>query len=151
MPSQYNVDTKAQALALMAQGETAEAAAAALRLPARTVQHWRQRWRQIAAEEDDPKLLEEDYRIALRYSELLHLAADHIGEDESGERAAKSLIAINAVRGTAIDKILRRRESQRPNDDRRPLVIFIQGSAAVRVTDGERTSDIVPTTPDVAR
>lgn len=158
MPSQYSSDIKARALALLTAGEPASHVAATLRaedpastLSERTVQFWASRFRQIALNEDDKTLIDEDYRIALRYSELLHLAADYIGEDDTGERAAKALYGINAARGTSVDKILKRQElaqraAQPEQDNARPLIVFIQGNIApapaptLRITE---TTDIV--------
>jgi hypothetical protein len=108
MPSQYSTEIKAQALALVRQGETAQNAARILRLPERTVQSWAARLRQIAVEQDDRELLDEDYRLALRSSALIHNAYDTI--EESGEEH-KHLISLNAIRGTAIDKIIKRNQS----------------------------------------
>ncbi len=105
MASQYSSETKAEVLALVRQGETADRAGAACGVPARTAQLWAKRFREIAAEEGDREIIDEDYRLALRSSQLIHDAYDSIEEEGN---AAKHLIALNAIRGTAIDKLLKR-------------------------------------------
>lgn len=110
MPSQYSTDVKAQVLAEVAGGEPMLHVARAHGISERTVRTWCQRFRQIATEQDDRELIDEDYRLALRYSAILHDAADYIQADESGERAFKAMIASNAIRGTAVDKIIKRQE-----------------------------------------
>ena len=109
MASQYSCETKAEVLALVRQGEPADRAGAACGVPARTAQLWAKRFRQIAAEEGDREIIDEDYRLALRSSQLIHDAYDSIEEEGN---AAKHLIALNAIRGTAIDKLLKRQPGQ---------------------------------------
>ena len=121
MASQYSTETKAEVLALVRQGEPADRAGAACGVPARTAQLWAKRFRQIAAEEGDREIIDEDYRLALRSSQLIHDAYDSIEEEGT---AQKHLIALNAIRGTAIDKLLKR---DAPRDtERRPFAIIVQ-------------------------
>lgn len=99
----------------MIQGLSSRAIAGELGIPDRTVAHWMMRWREIAHEEGDRELLDRDYRTAIRADELINDGMDYIAEDTSGERAFKSLIQLNAVRGTAVDKLLRRKEQPSTN------------------------------------
>jgi hypothetical protein len=63
----------------------------------------------MAAEEGDKILTDEDYRLAVRTSQLLHDALDQM---EGKEDLWKYLVPLNIVRGTAIDKILKRQEAK---------------------------------------
>ena len=85
MASQYDTETKAQALTLLRLGKPASHVAVELEIPERTVSHWAQRWREIAAEEGDRILTDEDYRLALRTSQLLHDALDQMEERKISE------------------------------------------------------------------
>lgn len=109
MASQYDTETKAQALTLLELGKPASHVAGELKLPERTVQHWAQRWRRIAAEEGDRILTDDDYRLALRVGELIHDALDQMVDRDD---LYKYLVPLNIIRGTAIDKILKRREAK---------------------------------------
>jgi len=107
----YTQQDRAEALAAMTlEGIPAERAAIELGLPPRTVQRWADRWRNVTPEQQEPALKQDDVDLALRYGGILHKAAEYIEQDDTGERAYKSMIASNAVRGTAIDKIMRRQE-----------------------------------------
>ncbi len=113
MPSQYDTETKAQALALLELGKPARHVAQEMAIPERTCQRWAVRWRQMAAEEGDKILTDEDYRLAVRTSQLLHDALDQM---EGKEDLWKYLVPLNIVRGTSIDKILKRQEPKyQPN------------------------------------
>ena len=81
MASQYSSETKAEVLALVRQGEPADRAGAACGVPARTAQLWAKRFREIAAEEGDREIIDEDYRLAQRSSYLIHDAYDSIEEE----------------------------------------------------------------------
>ncbi len=107
MASQYDTETKAQALALLELGKPASHVAQEMSIPERTCQRWAMRWREMAAEEGDKILTDEDYRLAVRTSQLLHDALDQM---EGKEDLWKYLVPLNIVRGTAIDKILKRQE-----------------------------------------
>ncbi len=107
MASQYDTETKAQALALLELGKPASHVAQEMSIPERTVSRWAGRWREMAAEEGDRILTDEDYRLAVRTSQLLHDALDQM---EGKEDLWKYLVPLNVVRGTAIDKILKRQE-----------------------------------------
>ena len=109
MASQYDTETKAQALALLELGNPASHVAQELSIPERTVSRWAGRWRQMAAEEGDRILTDEDYRLAVRTSQLLHDALDQM---EGKEDLWKYLVPLNIVRGTSIDKILKRKEAK---------------------------------------
>ena len=109
MASQYDTETKAQALALLELGKPASHVAQEVRIPERTVSRWAMRWREMAAQEGDRLLTEEDYRLAVRTSQLLHDALDQM---EGRDDLHKYLVPLNIVRGTAIDKILKRKEAK---------------------------------------
>ena len=109
MASQYDTETKAQALALLELGQPASHVAQEMSIPERTVSRWAGRWRQMAAEEGDRLITDEDYRLAVRTSQLLHDALDQM---EGKEDLWKYLVPLNIVRGTSIDKILKRKEAR---------------------------------------
>lgn len=111
MPSQYDTETQAQALALLEMGKPASHVASEMSLPERTVSRWALRWREMAADEGDKLLTDEDYRLAVRTSQLLHDALDQM---EGREDLWKYLVPLNIVRGTSIDKILKRKEAKQP-------------------------------------
>jgi len=121
----YTREEKAEALALMRTGVSAQRAARELGLQPRTVQIWGKRFREISPEEMPQSIRDEDLKIVQRAQDLIHEAFDEI--EESGD-ARKYLIPLNAVKGTAQDKDFRMRESQpstpitinfsvRPNDE----------------------------------
>ncbi len=110
MPSKYEVDTKAEALALVRLGKPAKTAAIELGLPVRTVQEWAQDARQAALEDKDGTILDQDYHVTVRTGELLSEAIEELAE--SDEKKYKYLVPLNIVRGTHLDKILKRKELQ---------------------------------------
>ena len=138
----YSDSDRARVKALMMQGHGSPTIATLTGFPERTVAHWMMRWREIAAQEGDRELLDRDYRVAIRSDELIHDAYDYIAQDETGERAAKNLIALNAVRGTAIDKLIKRRDLSTPTDNIAILLADRANSIRYRqVTEFEITTD----------
>ena len=109
MGSKYDTNAKAQALALLELGKPASHVAQELVIPVRTVQRWAVGWREMAAKEGDKALTDRDYRLSIRVEELLHVALDQL--EERGE-LYKQLIPLNAIRGTSVDKILKRQEAK---------------------------------------
>ena len=95
--SRYDRDTKAQALAQAAVSSAAQAARN-LELPERTVQRWVERY---TAENGGEQWADDNPGVIARATELLHDAMDQI--EERGE-AYKHVMALNALRGTSIDK-----------------------------------------------
>ena len=110
MASQYDVETKAQALALVRMGKPAKHVAVELGLPVRTVQTWASEQRQMALEEDDRIIADQDYHLVIRTGELIQDALEELAE--SDQPLYKYLVPLNIVRGTPQDKILRRKESK---------------------------------------
>lgn len=106
----YDDNDRAEVLALMKMGKGPSAIAEATGFPLRTVARLVARWQNVAQEQGDIELLQRDYRVALRADDKLHDALDYMDDDPSGERAYKAMIALNAIRGTAIDKILKRQD-----------------------------------------
>ena len=138
----YTREEKAEALALMRTGVSAQRAANELGLQPRTVQIWGKRFREISPEEMPQSIRDEDLKIVQRAQELIHEAFDEI--EETGD-ARKYLIPLNAVKGTAQDKDFRTREAQpstpitivfttRPRDE--PVV-----AADIREVAPERLSE----------
>ncbi len=109
MASQYSVETKAQALALIEWGKPASHVAQEMGLNERTVQMWAKRFREISAKEEDDRLLAEHYRIADHAFALTHDALDEL--DEEPEKR-KYLVPLNIVGNTHVDKILKRQEAK---------------------------------------
>ncbi len=55
-------------------------------IPERTVSHWAMRWREMAVEERDRLSADEEYRLAVRTSQLLHDAIDQMqGKEDPGK------------------------------------------------------------------
>ena len=100
----YDVEQKAQAIALVRAGTSATRAASLLGLPERSVQLWVKDFRETSAKEGDPLLNDQSLRIAQRAGELIEVALEHIAE-QGPETAHKSLFVLNALRGTGIDKL----------------------------------------------
>ncbi len=138
MPSQYDTETKAQALALLELGKPASHVAQEMSLPERTVSRWAMRWRQMAAEEGDRILTEEDYRLAVRTSQLLHDALDQM---EGKEDLWKYLVPLNIVRGTAIDKILKRQEPKYAPAVQAQNVLIVLNAKEPETIEGEVVKD----------
>ncbi len=109
MASQYSVETKAQALALIEWGKPASHVAQEMGLNERTVQLWARRFREISAKEEDDRLLAEHYRIAEHAFALTHDALDELDEDPEKR---KYLVPLNIVGNTHVDKILKRQEAK---------------------------------------
>ena len=119
----YPLEVRTQAIALYRQCLNAERVAHELNLDPSTVQRWTRRYRQLLPEQEDAKLLDDDYRLASDSGDLLHDALDHI--KESGpEMAVKFIMPLNAVRGTSIDKILERRKAGAPVLHAGPFMVF---------------------------
>jgi hypothetical protein len=139
MPSQYDTETKAQALALLELGKPASHVAQEMSIPERTVSRWAMRWREMAAEEGDRILTEEDYRLAVRTSQLLHDALDQM---EGKEDLWKYLVPLNIVRGTSIDKILKRQEPKyQPSAQAQNITINFISQKRPDVIEGEIVKD----------
>jgi hypothetical protein len=139
MPSQYDTETKAQALALLELGKPASHVAQEMSIPERTVSRWAMRWREMAAEEGDRILTEEDYRLAVRTSQLLHDALDQM---EGKEDLWKYLVPLNIVRGTSIDKILKRQEPKyQPSAQAQNITINFISQKPPDVIEGEIVKD----------
>ena len=64
-------------------------------LPERTVSRWAMRWREMAVEERDKLLTEEDYRLAVKTSQLLHDALDQMEGRE--ETSTKYLVEVKLL------------------------------------------------------
>lgn len=110
--SRYDRETKAKALA-QAAVSTAAQAARDLQLPERTVQRWVERY---TAENGGEQWAADNPGVIARATELLMDAMDQI--EERGE-AYKHVMALNALRGTSIDK------EQRHNDVPTPTNISV--------------------------
>ena len=95
--SKYTTEIKAQAVAI-ATGSTAAQAARELQLPYRTVARWIQTY---AAQPGNEEWADANRQVISRSTELTLDGLDQL--EERGE-AYKNLIALNAIRGTAIDK-----------------------------------------------
>ncbi len=118
----YTREEKAEAVALMKTGVSAQRAATELGLQPRTVQIWGKRFRELSPEDMPQSIRDEDLKIVQRAQELIHEAFDEI--EETGE-ARKYLIPLNAVKGTAQDKDHRARQA---NPTSVTQYIIIKGS-----------------------
>lgn len=101
----YDVEQKAQAIALVRTGTSCAKAASLLGLPERSVQLWLREFRETSAKQDDPLLNDQSLRIAERSGELIEIALEHIAEMDPAD-THKALFVLNAVRGTSIDKMI---------------------------------------------
>ncbi len=123
----YDVEQKAQAIALVQSGTTSSKAATLLGLQERSVQLWVKEFRETSAKEGDPLLNEQSVRIAQRAGELIEVALEHIA-DQGPETAHKSLFVLNAIRGTGIDKLI---ASKRTAGETVPITITFNVPPAV--------------------
>ena len=80
----YTREEKAEALALMRTGVSAQRAAHELGLQPRTVQIWGKRFREISPEEMPQSIRDEDLKIVQRAQELINEGFDEIEEFASG-------------------------------------------------------------------
>ena len=96
--SRYDRETKAQALAMVASGGTAASVGRELSISNSTVARWVQRY---TGENDNEQWQADNSAVIARSTELL---MDGLDQTEERGEAYKSLIALNAIRGTAIDK-----------------------------------------------
>ena len=111
-----SLETKSRALALMQAGMNPSQVAEKLKglVSRRTVFRWAGRWRQIEEGDVEPLLKDSNVLIAARADEILHDWLDVLEElDLDTERGRKTLLKygmqLNAIKGTAIDKILAKR------------------------------------------
>lgn len=107
MPSTFGRAVKAEVLALIEMGETAQRAAERLNLEPRTVQRWAKRCRELSAEQEYPAVIAEHYRLTRRYQACQHDALDTIEEEGT---ASKHLSQLIIGGGVSTDKIFRDRE-----------------------------------------
>ncbi len=150
MASQYSVETKAQALALIEWGKPASHVAQVLGLNERTVQLWAKRFREISAKEEYDRLLAEHYRIAEHAFALTHDALDEL--DEEPEKR-KYLVPLNIVGNTHVDKIFKRqelREKSRQTEAGRALADAINRLANLSVPERDAIieGEVTEITPD---
>ena len=145
MPSQYSRAVKAEALALVELGETAQRAAQRLDIPERTVSSWAKQVREIAAEQEYPALMAEHYRLTRRYQACQHDALDQIEEEGS---ALKHLSVLVVGGGVSTDKVMRDREPKYGLSLKTtgPIVI-VTNAQAPEIIEGECT-DVTPVLPD---
>ena len=99
--SRYDRETKAQALSLALQSN-ATSAARELGLSSRTVERWVQHY--TADNADNNEWMTENALVIARSTAL---TLDGLDIVESKREADRHLMALNAIRGTAIDKVLK--------------------------------------------
>ena len=134
MPSTYSRAQKAEALALVEMGETAKRAAERLNIPERTVSDWALQVRQVAVEQEYPKLMAEHYRLARRYQACQHDALDTIEEEGT---AGKYLSQLIVGGGVSTDKVLKDREPKYGLSLKTTGPIVIVCNAQAPVIEGE--------------
>ena len=140
----YSDEQRSQAQALMRQGKTALAAADELGIPDRTVSNWFERWRAVARETEDRELYDDDYRIARKSGGIIHEGLDQLqGRDD----VYKFLVPLNIIRGTSVDKILKRQEPKYGLSIKATGPIVIVTNAQAPVIEGECT-DVTPALTD---
>jgi transposase-like protein len=128
----YPDEPKGQVLALASQGFAGTAIAERLDLPARTVQRWIARWREISPEEEYPEVHNDWYRLTRRAQDNLHTALDQM-EEEGSQLKHYSQISLQAGLGT--DKITKSREVAQPQTQN--VAIIVVNAARPDVIDGE--------------
>jgi transposase len=108
---------QAEVMALGERGMTAAEIIAATGLPERTVHRWRARWRTMA-ENQDPELASQDYRVSARagylqedWLDVVEAAAPNLTLKEWQPLIAQ----LSITRGIAQDKLLKRREAAQTN------------------------------------
>lgn len=107
----YTVEEKAGAVALVQTGMSAAKAATELKLPERSVQLWVAEYRELSADDTAPILSTQSYRVAQRAGELIERGLEYMAGQED-EALSKSMFVLNAIRGTALDKLIKKREGR---------------------------------------
>lgn len=126
--SRYDRETKAKALAIAATS-TAAQAARELALPYRTVARWVERY--TAENGSNNGWAADNPAVIARATELLMDAMDQI--EERGE-AYKHVMALNALRGTSIDK------EQRKGGSKSAAFVIVRSSDGTEIRVGSGTS-----------
>lgn len=136
--SPYPIEVRAQAIALYRLKLNCDHVAQELGLEPRTVQRWVRRYRQVSLTEDDAHLVNQDYAIADMAGEQILDAIEHL-DTQGPDAKLKLLVPLNIVRGTSIDKIIKRSDTSKGTQ----IGVFIisQGNETVDV----RTIDAVVT------
>ena len=125
--SRYDRETKAQALALVASGSTAARTGRELGVNERTVARWVERY---TSENDSEQWQDDNASVISRSTEILQDGLDQV--EELGI-AHKHLIALNAIRGTAIDK-----QSQHSGGTVNIIALVTERAAQIQATiEGE--------------
>ena len=107
---QYDRAVKAEVLALVELGVSAQRAAERLNVSPRQAQAWAQQARKVAAEEEHPAIINDWYRLTRRTQSVLHDALDTLQEDNTGKQALKHMTQLTVLAGVGTDKLQRDRE-----------------------------------------
>ena len=106
---------KGQVLAGIREGKTLQTVAAETNVPYRTAADWVQRAREKAlAEHRDPMLTDGEYRVAFLAQQINERQLEHL-TTKDGDELLKWMVPTNILRGTAIDKVFKSKESRQPN------------------------------------
>ena len=138
MPGQqYDRAVKAEALALVELGVTAQRAAERLNIAPRAVQRWAEQCRKVSAETEHPAVIDDWYRLTRRTQSILHDGLDAIKDDDT---ALKHLSQLTVLAGVGTDKIFRDREPKYGMTLKAtgPIVI-VTNAQAPEIIEGECT------------
>lgn len=140
----YDRAVKAEALALVELGETAQRAAERLNINPRNVQRWVKRSREVSAEVEHPAVMNDWYRLTRRTQSRLHDGLDAIVDDDT---ALKHLTQLTVLAGVGTDKIFRDREPKYGLSLKATGPIVIVTNAQAPVIEGECTDVTEPDQP----
>ena len=132
----YSREVKAEALALVELGVSAQHAAERLNIEPRSVQLWAKRLREITPEQEHPPVINDWYRLTRRTQGILHDGLDAIKDDET---ALKHLTQLTVLAGVGTDKIFRDREPKYGLSLKTTGPIVIVTNAQAPVIEGECT------------
>src|SRR3990167_4057775 len=124
--SKYPDEVRAQVVAGARAGLPSPRIAAETNVPVRTVREWIAHAKEQAKLENrDPLLVNREYRLAFMAQAINERQLEEIAELADNDKPTVNyILPVNALRGTAIDKVLKNRESSQPQSLTQVLVIL---------------------------
>ena len=116
--SKYPDEVRAQVVAGARAGLPSPRIAAETNVPARTVREWISHAKEQAQLENrDPLLMNREYRLAFMAQAINEHQLEEVADlADQGKPTTSLILPVNALRGTAIDKVLKQREQSQPQN-----------------------------------
>src|SRR3990167_1904401 len=116
--SKYPDEVRAQVAAAARAGLPSPRIAAETNVPARTVREWITHAKEQAQLENrDPLLMNREYRLAFMAQAINEHQLEEVADlADQGKPTTSLILPVNALRGTAIDKVLKQREQSKPQN-----------------------------------